>query len=242
VAIMAEKSAGQPQQISAPIRVSQVKATERTKRTGITSPAPTSQGAKVEMQMQDGAAAPDPAIPFSPLGASPQTPLTDLTVGKYFANMGNDEQLLGCATDGELDTGKIDSTEVTLLAEAVRHVAANEMSAMPWDGQRATLVRVMEHVITLCGKWERRYPPAWLKVKHEIAQSPGKVGQPVPPAPKKWIGFQTHDGLPTARDAKTHNGAGWELCIDWIRRDDTGRLSSGYTIKNGDGIWCKAEK
>ena len=199
----------------------------------------------VQKQRQHlGAAAPNPVAKAgtdsfytsSDAGLQP-APGTDQAVGSWFENV-PDNLLLQAITDGgytSKDVGAYYQYAGTLMA-ACKEAIATRAAAL-FVG-RATCAVLMEDVIKILQRTNAQYPPAWLRVKKELAKTPGPCKRVE--AVKSKPQWQTHDGPPNAQDAKANNSGDWELCEDWIRRDPAGRAATGYTEKR-DGVWCKTQ-
>jgi hypothetical protein len=204
-------------------------------------PAPPAKPAAAQ-ESKPGGLTTSPSGACAPFGHDVTKPLgSEVTIGQQFT-IKDDMQLLTEISDGEFNAHAYKQTgDIDLLCEYVRMVV-EEIAGLPWDNQRATCADIMDVVAKRMQRAGVRYPEGWFKVL-KLLQKGGacKAVEPYrPPRNPNWVGYQNHDGPPNANDVKAHNHFDFQMCDDWIKRDEAGRAAEGFTAKNSVGAWTKA--
>jgi hypothetical protein len=162
------------------------------------------------------------------------------TIGQRFAACADDVELLQEISDGEYNPYAY-KTDIDDLARYARVIVA-EISGQPWDGLRDTCARIMDAVAKRMQRDRVEYPAGWLAVLKQL-QKGGPCKTKTPPArDPSWPAWQKHYGPPNAQDVMSCNARGFELCSDWLCRDEKGRAAEGFTVKNAEGIWEKGSE
>jgi len=204
-------------------------------------PAPLVQAA-AQIKSRAGLTSPQPLGACAPLHDVDVTkPLgSEVTIGQQFT-IKHDMQLLTEISDGEFNPNAYKQTgDIDLLCEYTRMVV-EEIAGVPWDNQRATCAGIMDAVAKRINRSGNRYPAGWLKALKEL-QKGGTCKQVEPYRPPQnpsWVGYQSHDGPPNERDVKAHINSDFQLCDDWLCRNEAGRADQGFTVKNSVGAWTR---
>jgi hypothetical protein len=205
-------------------------------------PAPPAKPAAAQESKPGGLTTSQPSGACAPFGHDVTKPLgSEVTIGQQFT-IKDDMQLLTEISDGEFNPhGYKQTGDIDLLCEYVRMVV-EEIAGVPWDNQRTTCAGIMDAVAKRINRAGKQYPKGWLLVLKELQKGGAcKAVEPYrPPRNPNWVGYQNHDGPPNEWDAKPYASSDWNMCRDWICRNEAGRAEERYTVKAADGIWDKA--
>jgi hypothetical protein len=204
--------------------------------------APPAKTAAAQESKPGGLTTSQPSGACAPYGHDVTKPLgSEITIGQQFT-IEDDMQLLREISDGEFNPNAYKQTgDIDLLCEYTRMVV-EEIAGVPWDNQRTTCAVIMDAVAKQINRAGKQYPKGWLKVLKELQKGGTcKAVEPYrPPQNPNWVGYQNHDGPPNERDVKAHSNSDFQLCDDWICRNEPGRADEGFTVRNTVGAWARA--
>lgn len=183
-----------------------------------------------------------PSGACAPFGHDVTKPLgSGITIGQQFT-IKDDMQLLTEISDGEFNAHAYKQTgDIDLLCEYVRLVVG-EIAGVPWENQRTQCADIMDAAAKRINRAGKQYPKGWLLVLKELRKGGAcKAVEPYrPPKPAHWVGYQDHEGSPNERDVQAHIQSDFQMCDDWICRNEAGRVDAGFTVRNNVGAWTKA--
>jgi hypothetical protein len=178
-----------------------------------------------------------PSGACAPYGHDLTKPLgSEVTIGQRFAIKG-DIGLLQDISDGEYNVYAY-KDDIDNIAKYARMVVEG-IAGVPWDNQRATLGDIMDSVAKRMSRDKLEWPAGWLAVLKELRKGGQCHTKYTPPRNPNWVGYQNHDGPPNEMDVRARINSDFQMCDDWICRNDAGREAADFTAKNSVGAWVK---